>query len=212
MTEVKVDPPEEVSGIISRPQVMVEENNFSEDREPDLDPKQKSSFIKWFKWVLLIVAFVGIIAVAIPLLPSISSGDKVASEDIALDIDRLIRIDSVVALLEKRIEHNQETLQQSEKLGDKVLIDTMRLALAKNLIDLEEHQDSYIQVLESLQRAYKVNSNSVVSELKEHLKSSADSYKLGRVGVINEAMNLITSVPEDQSPLEYFSEKVKKQN
>jgi hypothetical protein len=209
-TEVKVDPPEEVSGIISRPRVKVEENNFVEDSELGPAPKQGSSFIQWFKWVLLVLAVVGIIVVVRPLLPSINS-EKVAAEDIALDVDRLIRIDSVVALLEKRIEHNLGTLEKLEKKGDKVLIGTIRLALAENLIDLEEHQDSYIQVLESLQRAYKANSNSVVSKLKEHLKSSTDSYKLGRVGAINEAMELIASVPENQSPLEYFSKKVKKQ-
>ena len=210
-TEIKVDPPEEVSGIISRPRTTGQEHGIVDDRDVTTTPNQGTGFPAWLKWGLLLLLIVGIIAVAALLLPGISAVNKAAPDNIALDVDRLIRIDSVIALLEQRIEHNQETLQSSEKNGDTILIDTMRLALATNFVDLEKHQDSYIQVLESLQRTYSANPDSVITTLREHLKSSTDSYKLGRVSAINEAITLISSVPENKSPTEYFIEKVKTQ-
>jgi len=211
-TEAKTAPPEEVTGIISRPRTKVEEHNITGDNGLNALPKQGTPFPRWLTWTLLSLLAIGLITAVLSLLPSFNFGNKATTDNITLDVDRLIRIDSVIALLEQRIEHNQVTLQRSEKSGDKVLIDTIRLALAKNLIDLENHQNSYIHVLESLQHAYSANSKKVVSTLREHLKSSTDSYKTGRVSAINEALDLIASVPDDQSPTEYFTVKVKTHN
>ena len=215
--EVEVKPKEEVSGIISRPQVEAEDHSLSNDVEQvevRTEPKSNSdiSFFKWFKWVLLALVLVAVAVFAMQSLQNISQSHQVNSENITLDVERLIRIDSVVALLEKKIEQNQISLERSEKMGDKVLVDTMRLALAQNLIDLEKHQDNFIDVLVGLESDFRSNSESVVSALREQLKSGSDNYKLGRVDTINKALELVESVPEDKSALEYFNEKVKKQN
>lgn len=215
-SEAEVEEPKEVSGIISRPKTNFDEKALVDDVElnmggAELKPKPQLSF-KWVKWGLLALVILVVAVFAIQSLQSISRDSQVSSENIALDVDRLIRIDSVVALLEKKIEQNQSSLQRSEKLGDKVLVDTMRLALAQNLIDLEKHQDSFIDVLVGLESDFRSNSKSVVSALREQLKSGTDSYKLGRVDTINKTLALIESVPEGKSPLKYFNEKVKKQN
>jgi len=215
-SEAEVEEPKEVSGIISRPKTNFDEKVLVDDIELDIvgaepEPKPQLSF-KWVKWGLLALVILVVAVFAIQSLQSISRDSQVSSENIALGVDRLIRIDSVVALLEKKIEQNQSSLQRSEKLGDKVLVDTMRLALAQNLIDLEKHQDSFIDVLVGLESAFRSNSKSVVSALREQLKSSTDNYKLGRVDTINKTLALIETVPEGKSPLEYFNEKVKKQN
>ena len=217
-SEAEVEEPKEVSGIISRPKTNFDEKALVDDVELDMvgaEPKPKSKpplSFKWVKWGLLALVILVVAVFAIQSLQSISRDSQVSSENIALGVDRLIRIDSVVALLEKKIEQNQSSLQRSEKLGDKVLVDTMRLALAQNLIDLEKHQDSFIDVLVGLESAFRSNSKSVVSALREQLKSSTDNYKLGRVDTINKTLALIETVPEGKSPLEYFNEKVKKQN
>lgn len=215
-TEAEIEEPKEVSGIISRPKTNFDEKALVDDAELDmvgaeLKPKSEMS-LKWIKWGLLGLIILAVAVFAIPALQSISRDNQVSSEIVALDVDRLIRIDSVVALLEKKIEQNQSSLQRSEKLGDKVLVDTMRLALAQNLIDLEKHQDSFIDVLVGLESAFRSNSESVVSALREQLKSGSDNYKLGRVDTINKTLALVESVPKGKSPLEYFNEKVKKQN
>jgi len=215
-SESEVEEPKEVSGIISRPKTNFDEKTLVDDVELDMvgtEPKPKPPLsFKWVKWGLLTLVILVVAVFAIQSLQSISRDSQVSSENIALDVDRLIRIDSVVALLEKKIEQNQASLQRSEKLGDKVLVDTMRLALAQNLIDLEKHQDSFIDVLVGLQSAYLSNSDAIVSALREQLKSSSDNYKLGRVDTINKTLGLIESVPEGKAPLEYFNEKLKKQN
>lgn len=215
-TEDEVEEQEEVVGIISRPKTNFDEKLLVDDVELDMvgtEPAAKPErSLKWLKWGLLVLVVLAVAVFAIQSLQSISRDSQVSSENIALDVDRLIRIDSVVALLEKKIEQNQTSLALSEKLGDKVLVDTMRLALAQNLIDLEKHQDNFIDVLVGLQSAFHSNSESVVSALREQLKSGSDNYKLGRVDTINKTLALIESVPEDKSALKYFNEKVKKQN
>lgn len=215
-SEAEVEEPKAVSGIISRPKINADESVAAEDIELGVigsEPHSKSgASLKWLKWVFLGLLVVVVAVFSIQAMQNISRDQKINSENIILDVDRLIRIDSVVALLEKKIEQNQASLARSEKLGDKVLVDTMRLALAQNLLDLEKHQDSFIDVLVGLQLAYSSNSKSVVSALREQLKSSSDNYKLGRVETINKTLELIESVPENKLPLEYFNEKLKKQN
>lgn len=216
-SEVEVKQEEEVPGIISRPKIEAEDHSLFNDVELGKTGREAKSgsglaFFKWFKWVLLVLIFAGVAVFTMQSLQGVSRGHQVNSDNIALDVDRLIRIDSVVALLEKKIEQNQFSLQRSEKLGDKVLVDTMRLALAQNLMDLEKHQDNFIDVLVGLQSDFHSNSESVVSALRAQLKSGSDNYKLGRVDTINKVLALIESVPDDKSALEYFNEKVKKQN
>lgn len=212
--EAEVEEPQAVSGIISRPKTNVDEGvNFEPGMVSSETVRAKSVVsLKWLKWVFIALISLIITVFAIQAFQNVSKDQRVRSENISLDVDRLIRIDSVVALLEKKIEQNQASLKRSEKLGDKVLVDTMRLALAQNLIDLEKHQDSFIEVLVGLQATYLKNSEAIVSELREHLKSSSDNYKLGRVDTINKALKLIESVPEGKPPLEYFNEKLKKQH
>ncbi len=207
--------PKEVTGIISRPKTESDSDHVTEEEALLAKARARdsgSSVFRWLKWLILILVLGGGVVLASQLFQQVSlTTPKVDAENIALDVDRLVRIDSVVSLLEKKIEHNQNSLQRSESLGDKVLIDTMRLALAQNLIDLEKHQDSYIAALVDLQAVYQTDSDSVVAVLKEQLKSNSDSYKQGRVSAISDAIELMESVPEDKTPFKYFGEKIKKQ-
>jgi hypothetical protein len=213
-TESEAEEPSPVSGIISKPKAQLRAGNAADDRSYRHEPapaKSGGAFFSWFKWLFLLLLLGGAAALAPKYLQQINFESGVKVENIALEVDRLIRIDSVIVLLEKKIEQNQSSLQRSEKLGDKVLVDTMRLALAQNLIDIEKHQDSFIDTLVSLNGAYQSDSGLVVSALKDQLKSSADSYKLGRVSTIKDVLDLMESVPEGKAPKAYFSEKIKKQ-
>ncbi len=211
--EDEAEIPKPASGIIQRPKAEVT-TQVADDHYRQAEPQPAASgvsFFAWFKWLFLIILLAGATVLTYQYLQKLSFEDDIKSENITLEVDRLIRIDSIITLLEKKIEQNQGLLQRSEKLGDKVLVDTMRLALAQNLIDIEKHQDSYIGALVDLNKSYQAGPDSVVQALKNQLKSSSDSYKLGRVGTIKEILELMESIPKDKTPKVYFSEKIKKQ-
>jgi hypothetical protein len=78
-------------------------------------------------------------------------------------------------------------------------------------LELEKHQDSYIDTLVSLKTAYDDDADAVTEQLKQELSQSADSYKLGRAQAISDALGLVESAPTDRPAIEFFNEKVKTQ-
>jgi len=206
--------PKPTSGIISRPRTKAEAAPVADEpirHSKTVNIEKSAPSFGWLKWVLILLLLGVGATFAVQYAQQVNFKSQIETENVALEVDRLIRIDSVIDLLEKKIAQNQASLQRSEKLGDKVLVDTMRLALSQNLIDLEKHQDSYTEVLVSLSDSYQSDSEGVVAVLKQQLKSSTDGYKLGRVNTIKEALELIESVPDDKSPQTYFDEKIKQQ-
>lgn len=212
-SQKEAEEPKQTAGIISRPRKTEAGPAVSEPVHMNklVSAERRTFSFAWLKWLLLIVFLGGGATLALQYAQQASFKAQIKTENVALEVDRLIRIDSVIDLLKKKIEQNQTSLQRSEKLGDKVLVDTMRLALSQNHIDLEKHQDSYIDVLVSLHESYRSDSGGVVDVLKQQLKSNTDDYKLGRVSTIKQALDLMEAVPEDKSPQVFFGEKIKQQ-
>jgi hypothetical protein len=134
------------------------------------------------------------------------------SKVVSLDIERMVRIGGLMDLLEKKISQAEIAIDKAKKLDDQVLIDTMRLGLARNLEDLNKHQDEFIAGLIKLHDVHNQDPDALASLLKSSLKKSEDVYKVGNVETVKNIMTLIKSVPENTIPADYFMQKVKKQS
>lgn len=168
------------------------------------------------KYIVSVVVVIGVVAALYfaftkfdgSLSPSPSHLDHAV---VSLEIERMMRIGGIMDLLKKKIAQTEISLKKSEKIGDMVLIDTMRLGLARNLNDLVKHQGEFIAGLVILHQFYAQNPDGMVKLLKELLKTSKDAYKVGNSKTVNNIRELIRSVPEETLPYDYFKRKIKVQ-
>ena len=76
---------------------------------------------------------------------AMDGGPSYDGQSVDLDIERAFRTKGLIDLLERKVAQNERTLAMASKSKDSVIADTMRLALAKNIEDLNKHQDAYIE-------------------------------------------------------------------
>lgn len=145
----------------------------------------------------------------VPDMMNTTTKPQVDPKVVSLEVERMVRIGGLMSLLEKKIAHTEVSLKKSEKLGDKVLIDTMRLGLARNLEDLNKHREEFIAGLIKLHSFYVSNPEMITSFMKKSLKESEDIYKAGNVKTITAILQLLENVPEKSKPVDYFREVLK---
>ncbi len=130
---------------------------------------------------------------------------------VSLELERMTKIGGLIDLLEKKIVRTEESLKRAAKLKDDVLINTMRLVLAKNLENLNQHQEAFVEGMMQVHQWYTKNPDLVTRLLKQQVKKSQDVYKTGNIKTIDKIITLIKSVPEEKESLEYFKEKIMRQ-
>lgn len=206
---------EDKSGIISRKKVQaadVDQLNMQDSQyQPMKEPTQRGPGNRFSRMVAISAVLILMVMIVVVFPKYTGVSDSFDKESVVLEVERLIRISSVISLLEKKIEQNRNALAQAEKIKDTVLIETMRLSLSQNLIDIEEHQNNYIDTILSLDRAYRSDKDGVVDAIKDQIKSGEDSYKMGRVDAINKAIRLIESAQNEKPAKDFFINAVKTQ-
>lgn len=172
-------------------------------------------FAGWGKYVLSIVAIVAVVT-AIYYAPSdisfISlpeSATPIDNKLVSLEVERMMRIGGLMELIEKKIIQTGISLKKSEKIGDKVLIDTMRLNLARNINDLVQYQQEFVVGLAKLHEWHLQNPKYMAKLFKTLLKSSHDVYKVGRAKTITKIQKLLQAVPAGSTATDFFSKEIK---
>ena len=205
--------PKQQNGIIKSRKTSLSDSNEKNQ------PKQASisnGLQKKIVYAILSVFLLGIVVTVVinvdfKKLFSSKKEEPIQVKTLSLDLDRIMRIGGLIALLEKKIEQNLNALERAESLGDDVISSTMRLGLTKNLADLEKYQDEFIVELVKLHKFNTQNPDYLIKQFKKLLKSSADVYKLGDANTIKKVQTLIQSAPEGPPPMDYFKSKIKQQ-
>ncbi len=144
----------------------------------------------------------------IPQIKTLPEKSNYDSKVVSLDLEKMTRIGGLIDLLENKIVQTEHSLAKAKQLNDKVLIDTFRLGLARNLDDLTKHKEEFVAGMILIHQKYTTNPDLVTQQLKQILKKSQDVYQTGNEKTINTILTLIKSVPEETKPSEYFKEKI----
>ena len=193
----KPDPPKETTGIINKPKPTGPV--YPGPRKPP---------------ILLYILF-GVVMLSIAVLTTYLSVFNQPVEEVSTErqiierINQSVRIYSLIQLVSKKMEHNQNSLSLAEKMEDNVMIDTMRLSLAKNLSDLAKHNQNLAHSLAELHKDYSLNQQFVRSIFKQFIEESDKEYKVGRIEAIQEIMALLNQVPEAENALTFFESVLK---
>lgn len=182
----------------------------------------KSSSSPWI-WSLLAVGIVAVGVVAAftfdlftseegaspsTLSPSVGHTVPANAERLKLQVDKLVRIAGLAAIVEKKIDQNRNALDTAKQSQDQVMMDTFRLALAQNLKDLQEYRAAQVAQLAELYVHYQSSPDLVEKHFKERLKSSEDAFKIGNSKVIQNALALMKSVPEGSDARPFFKKRI----
>ena len=146
----------------------------------------------------------------LPEMPTEPSHDY-DDQTVALDIERAFRTKGLISLLERKIGQNERALSQASKSNDQVISDTMRLALAKNLEDLDKHQKAYIETLVALDEAHAADADRLKAALKETLAAKDSSYKVGQAETIREIVDVLENKPVDKPFRDYLTSRFRPQ-
>ena len=87
----------------------------------------------------------------------------------------------------------------------------MRLALAKNLEDLDKHQKAYIETLVALDEAHAADADRLKAALKETLAAKDSSYKVGQAETIREIVDVLENKPVDKPFRDYLTSRFRPQ-
>ena len=116
--------------------------------------------------------------------------------NVSLEIDKITRISGMVDLLQRKIDQNKQALETATHRKDTLLIDTMRLALAQNQLDLSETQEDLVTSVSSVHRAFLQDNGRVTSVLEKSINQKTESYQKNQVKVLNKILKIIQTVPE----------------
>jgi len=130
---------------------------------------------------------------------------------VSLDIERAFRTRGLMDLLERRIAQNTDALVRANKNKDTLIADTLRLALAQNLDDLDRHQDAYIDTVVSLSKAYESDADKLLDALKATLSAAAGEYKIGQADTVTEVIKLLQKAPPGKPIRSYLTAQLKPQ-
>jgi hypothetical protein len=144
-------------------------------------------------------------------VPTMLAQSEHVEVTVDMDIERALRAHGLIELLERKIQQNQRALASAEKSKDQTMADTMRLALGKNLEDLERYQDSYIGSISELHETYAEREGAVLAALKAELQNSEGAMAVGKADAVTEIVALLKSVPQDQPAQSFLSAKLKPQ-
>lgn len=170
-------------------------------------PPQRKSARYLLASAMALLALGGIAAyLGAPELVASVRQPRVDAEQISLEIDKMVRISSLIDLIDRKIEQNRNALQSAQSRKDQVIADTMRLALANNLSDRQSHQSELAEVLTSLHGVYTADPDAVSAAFQSDLQATDDAYKPGRSAALARAMSLVKSVPDGVDPRRHFTE------
>lgn len=161
--------------------------------------------------IIVMLAVLYFIFIQPPKSNSTVSLTSIPKADISLVTEKMMRIGGLIDLLENKIIQTEKSIKQAVKLGDKTIISTLRLGLARNLNDLEKHQDVFIAELVKLHQFHLKTPGYMVKQFKELLKKSDDTYKIGNAKTISNIQRLLRSVPKGTPPIDYFKKEIKVQ-
>lgn len=116
--------------------------------------------------------------------------------NVSLEIDKITRISGMVDLLQRKIDQNKQALETATNRKDTLLIDTMRLALAQNQLDLSETQEDLVTSVSSVHRAFLQDNGRVTSVIEKSINQKTESYQKNQVKVLNKILKIIQTVPE----------------
>ncbi|MEM1231369.1 MAG: hypothetical protein AAGI15_12585, partial [Pseudomonadota bacterium] len=158
-----------------------------------------------------VLALLGIGYAAFTFLPQFLKAQEQVQVVTGMDIERALRAHGLIALLEKKIAQNQRALGIAEQSKDPTMADTMRLALSKNLEDLNGYQDAYIDALAGLHQLYQENESAVSDALKAELQNSSGAMAVGKADAVTEISALLKAVPAEGSATNFFASRLKPQ-
>lgn len=119
--------------------------------------------------------------------------------NVSLEIDKITRISGMVDLLQRKIDQNKQALETATNRRDTLLIDTMRLALAQNQLDLAETQEDLVTSVSSVHRAFLQDNGRVTSIVEKSINQKTESYQKNQVKVLNKILKIIQTVPEGEN-------------
>lgn len=144
-------------------------------------------------------------------VPTLRAQSEHVGVTVDMDIERALRAHGLIELLERKIQQNQRALASAEQSKDQTMADTMRLALGKNLEDLERYQDAYVGSISELHETYAEREGAVLAALRAELQNSEGAMAVGKADAVTEIVALLKSVPQDQPAQSYLSARLKPQ-
>lgn len=113
---------------------------------------------------------------------------------------------ALIALTEQQILNNKSALDRAIAGGHDVIADTLKLALEKNLNEMEEYKRVMARETASLYDLYSDNENVVNARFSAAVKKAAAEKAPGRVNVLSDTLVLLRKAAEQQEPYAFITE------
>ena len=208
---------EPVKGIISarnpgnpiEAQDIADSSNVTHQEGNTTESSAKSRKGLVFAFVLLSVIAAGVgLYHSVPPSSEVQKQVELDRERVEVTFERAVRIHSLVQLIDKRIDNSATTLAAAEERNDEVLVDTLRLTLAQNLSDREEHLAKYVSSILELNEMYLSDKEQFTAVVKNYVNEAEQEYKVGRIEAAGEILPILQNAPLDSGIKEHIEKAV----